>query len=158
MSGPPRAATLASIALLLAMTLVACVLRPGASGTSPTATHGLSGASPTATGGLSGATGVRGKVTAGPTCPVVMEPPNPACADRPVAGAVLVFRDASGVEVARVTSAGDGTFSVELAPGAYDLVPQPFHGLMGTPQAMKVGVVAGQPMTAVTVSYDTGIR
>ena len=45
---------------------------------------------------LPGATGVRGTVTSGPTCPVVTNPPNPSCADRPVAGAVLVFRDASG--------------------------------------------------------------
>jgi hypothetical protein len=105
-----------------------------------------------------GATGVRGTVTAGPTCPVVTDPPNPNCADRPVAGAVLVFRDASGVEVARVSSAADGTFSIELAPGAYHLVPQPLHGLMGTPAPMDVGVVAGRPMTEVTVSYDTGIR
>lgn len=107
---------------------------------------------------LPGATGVRGTVTAGPTCPVVTDPPNPACADRPVGGAVLVFRDASGVEVARVTSTADGTFSVELAPGAYHLVPQPFHGLMGTPAARDVVVGVGQPMTEVTVSYDTGIR
>ena len=107
---------------------------------------------------LQGTTGVRGTVTAGPTCPVVTNPPNPNCADRPVAGAVLVFRDASGVEVARVSSAADGTFSVELSPGAYHLVPQPLHGLMGTPAPIDVGVVAGRPMTEVAVSYDTGIR
>jgi hypothetical protein len=103
-------------------------------------------------------TGVRGTVTSGPVCPVVTEPPTPACADRPVAGAVLLFRDATGTEVARVTSAADGTFSVELAPGAYRLVPQPFHGLMGTPSPTDVAVKAGQLMTVVNVTYDTGIR
>jgi hypothetical protein len=107
---------------------------------------------------LPGATGVRGTVRSGPTCPVVTNPPNPGCADRPVAGAILVFYDASGREAARTTSAADGTFSVELAPGAYRLVAQPVQGLMGTPAAMDVGVEAGQPMTGVTVSYDTGIR
>ena len=103
-------------------------------------------------------TGVRGTVSSGPVCPVVTEPPTPGCADRPVVGAVLVFRDLAGTEVARVTSGADGTFSVELAPGAYRLIPQPFHGLMGTPAPMDVGVDAGQPMTVVNVSYDTGIR
>ena len=29
---------------------------------------------------------------------------------------------------------------------------------MGTPAPMDVGVEAGQPMTELTVSYDTGIR
>jgi hypothetical protein len=155
--------TLAAVAVLLAMTLAACVVRPGASGTSgasgvsatsPTATGGL----PTPTGGLPISSGVRGTVKAGPTCPVVTNPPNPGCADRPVAGAVLVFKDASGAEVARVTSAADGTFSLELAPGAYQLVAQQHQGLMGTPAPMEVRVDAGGPMTEVTVSYDTGIR
>jgi len=107
---------------------------------------------------LPDATGVRGIVTSGPTCPVVTDPPDPSCADRPVAGAVLVFRDASGGEVVRVTAAEDGSFSVELAPGAYRLVAAPVEGLMGTPAPMDVGVEAGGPMTELIVSYDTGIR
>lgn len=107
---------------------------------------------------LPDATGVRGTVTAGPTCPVVRNPPDPACADRPVAGAVLVFRDAAGTEVARVTSAADGTFAVELAAGAYRVTAEPKDGLMGTPAPMDVSVEAGQPMTKLNVSYDTGIR
>jgi Carboxypeptidase regulatory-like domain len=102
-------------------------------------------------------TGVRGTVTAGPTCPVETQPPDPACAARPVAGAVLVLSDAGGTEVARATSAADGTFTVELAPGAYRLTPQSVDGLMGTPAAMDVVVEAGPP-TEVQVSYDTGIR
>jgi hypothetical protein len=107
---------------------------------------------------LPGATGVQGKVTAGPTCPVERNPPDPACAERPVAGAVLVFMNTSGEEVARATSAADGAFSVELAPGSYTLTAQPVEGLMGTPAPMDVKVVAGQPMTELQVSYDTGIR
>lgn len=107
---------------------------------------------------LPDATGVRGVVTAGPTCPVVTEPPDPACAERPVAGAVLVFSNGGGTEVARATSATDGTFSVELAPGAYQVTTEPVEGLMGTPAPMDVEVEAGQPMTELQVSYDTGIR
>jgi hypothetical protein len=106
---------------------------------------------------LPDATGVRGTVTAGPTCPVETIPPDPACAERPVPGAVLVFTDADDTEVARATSAADGTFTLELAPGAYRLTPQPVEGLMGTPALMDVLVEAG-PMTELQVSYDTGIR
>lgn len=103
------------------------------------------------------ATGVRGTVSAGPTCPVVTDPPDPDCAARPVAGAVLVFIGAGGAEV-RVTSLADGSFSVELAPGSYRLVAQPVEGLMGTPAPIEFEVEAGQPMAEVLVSYDTGIR
>lgn len=107
---------------------------------------------------LPDATGVRGTVTAGPTCPVERDPPDPACAPRPVGGAVLVFAGADGTEVARVTSAADGSFTVELAPGAYRVTAEPVDGLMGTPAPMDVEVEAGQPMTELQVSYDTGIR
>jgi hypothetical protein len=107
---------------------------------------------------LPGVTGVQGKATAGPTCPVETNPPDPACAERPVAGAVLVFTNAAGTEVARATSGADGAFSVELAPGSYTLTAQPSQGLMGTPGPMDVVVEGGQPMTEVQVSYDTGIR
>jgi hypothetical protein len=107
---------------------------------------------------LPDATGVRGTVSAGPTCPVERDPPDPGCAARLVAGAVLVVTDAAGMEVARATSAEDGTFSIELGPGAYRLTAQPFEGLMGTPEPMDFEVEAGGPMTELQVSYDTWIR
>jgi len=107
---------------------------------------------------LPGGSGIRGVVTAGPTCPVVTDPPDPNCAERPVAGAGLVIRDAAGVQVASITSAADGSFAVALAPGAYELLPQPVEGFMGTPAALDVRVEAGEPGEPLTVSYDTGIR
>jgi len=107
---------------------------------------------------LPAASGVSGKVSAGPTCPVVTNPPDPACAERPVPGAVLVIQNANGREVARVTAGQDGSFALKLAPGAYRLVPQPVEGLMGTASPIDFTVQAGQPTTEVQVSYDTGIR
>ena len=107
---------------------------------------------------LPDATGVRGTVTSGPTCPVETQPPDPDCAARQVAGAILVVTGVDGIEVARATSAPDGTFTVELAPGAYQVTPQPVEGLMGTPAPMDVEVEAGGPMAELQVSYDTGIR
>ena len=102
--------------------------------------------------------GVTGTVTAGPTCPVVTDPPDPACADRPVAGAVLVVTDLAGVEVGRMTSDGDGSFALSLAPGAYRIEPQPVDGLMGTAAPVEFFVVFGEPPTEVAIGYDTGIR
>lgn len=107
---------------------------------------------------LAGETGVRGTVIAGPTCPVVSDPPDPDCADRPVAGAVLVIVDGTGGEVARVTSAEDGSFAVALAPGSYRVVPQPVDGLMGIAAEVEIRVEVGEPSGELVVAYDTGIR
>ena len=101
---------------------------------------------------------INGIVTAGPVCPVVTEPPDPACEDRPVAGAEIVVRDASGETVATVRSGEDGTFSVAVQAGRYELVPQPVEGLMGTAAAVEVAVGEGVPAEPVEIIYDTGIR
>lgn len=107
---------------------------------------------------LPGAPGIRGIATAGPVCPVITDPPNPACADRPVVGAVLTVTDPSGSEVARMTTGSDGRFAVALAPGAYRIVPQPVAGLLGTASPVEIQVAAEGPLTDLVVSYDTGIR
>ena len=101
--------------------------------------------------------GLRGTATAGPVCPVEKVPPDPACAPRPIAGAVLVVRDATGREVGRATTAADGTFSIALEAGDYVLEPQPVQGLMGTAPPRPVTVVAAAA-TTTDVVYDTGIR
>ena len=87
-------------------------------------------------------------------------PPDPACADRPVAGAVIVIRDAGGAEVARATTADDGTFLVGVpGGGSWTVEPQPAEGLLGTAPATVVEVAdAPAAWAAVDVAYDTGIR
>jgi hypothetical protein len=101
---------------------------------------------------------VTGNVTAGPVCPVERVPPDPSCAPRPVAGALMIVQTTAGREVARTTSAADGTFHLTLAPGAYHLVPQPVAAYMGTAQPIDFRVEAGEPTPELEVSYDTGIR
>jgi hypothetical protein len=102
--------------------------------------------------------GLRGTVVAGPSCPVVSDPPHPSCADRPVEGAELVVTTPEGIEVARATSDAKGAFAIDLAPGAYRLVPQPVEGLMGTAEPMEFSVEWGMLIPELIVSYDTGIR
>jgi hypothetical protein len=114
-------------------------------------------ASPTPLPVTTPGTGISGVVTAGPVCPVEKNPPDPACAPRPVDGAVLVIRDASGTEVARVTTAADGTFFAELPGGVYVVTPQPAKGLLGTPGPQSVTVTDGATVR-LDLSYDTGIR
>jgi len=105
-----------------------------------------------------GVLGVSGRVLAGPTCPVMRIPPDPNCADRPVAGAVLVVTDDSGHEVARATSSSTGDFSIALPAGHYVLTPQPVAGLMGTAPPVDFTIAPSGPPITFDVAYDTGIR
>lgn len=119
-----------------------------------TACLGPPGSSPTESTTRS----VTGRATAGPICPVERNPPDPACAARPVAGAVLVFQDVTGAEVTRAITDQNGHFSVALAPGAYRLVPRPVAGLMGGGRPLEFQVEAGKTLPPLAVTYDTGIR
>jgi hypothetical protein len=87
-------------------------------------------------------------------------PLDPACADRPVAGAVIVVRGADGAEVARAATAADGTFIIGVpGGGTWTVEPQPVEGLMGTAPAVVVQVPdAPSSWVAAGVAYDTGIR
>ena len=105
----------------------------------------------------SGRTGIAGVAVAGPVCPVERLPPDPACAPRPVAGAKIVVRDASGAEVASVQTGADGSFFVDVKAGDYVVEPQPAEGLMGGAATQSVEVVDGSAAT-IQIEYDTGIR
>ncbi len=101
--------------------------------------------------------GVVGRAMLGPTCPVQRDPPDPACADKPLPGAVLVVETTTGAEVARGSTNAQGYFAIELNPGSYVLVPEAFAGAMHAPAAISFEARASGP-TMVNVSYDTGIR
>ena len=104
-----------------------------------------------------GRTGIGGTATAGPVCPVERNPPDPACAPRPVAGAVILIRDATGKEIARVTTANDGTFFADVPAGGYVIEPQSVQGLLGRPSPTSI-VVRNRATSRVDLVYDTGIR
>ena len=120
-------------------------------------TVALAGCGPGGTTTPAADTGIRGTATAGPTCPVVRNPPDPFCADRPVAGATIVIRDGSGAQIAAAVTAADGTYGVAVAPGEYLVDPLPVPGMLGTAAKQAASVKAGS-MTEVDLSYDTGIR
>jgi hypothetical protein len=99
--------------------------------------------------------GITGVVLIGPMCPVMrLDDP---CPDQPFA-ATLLIRDSQGRELCTVSSGDDGRFQVDLPAGSYEVVPVA-GGASGPPfaAAQWVTVVPGQ-YTAVTVTYDSGIR
>jgi hypothetical protein len=100
-------------------------------------------------------TGVRGTARVGPTCPVERMPPDPACADRPYAGAFVV-ESVGGMRIGEVTTGSDGRYSLALPPGSYRLrlasqnrlpsmAPQPF-------------TVRSEGWTTLDLELDSGIR
>jgi hypothetical protein len=95
---------------------------------------------------------------AGPTCPVVSDPADPACADRPVEGAQLVVLGEDGEEIARAMTDADGRASIGLPAGRFTVVPQPAQGLMGTAPPAEILIVPGDDPERLVVAYDTGIR
>ena len=82
-------------------------------------------------------TGVAGRATGGPTCPVE-QPGDPSCAGRMVSGAALVVRGADGTEVARFTTDGSGLFRIALPARRLHPGGRPRRGLHERPGAGAV--------------------
>ena len=102
---------------------------------------------------------VGGHTMAGPTCPVEPASPLPGqCADRPVAGAVIVVKDGTGHEVTRATSGSDGSWLVQLPAGSFTIDPQAVAGAMRPAPSQTITVSATGHPTDLVLEYDTGIR
>ncbi len=105
--------------------------------------------------GSAGDAGIRGLVTFGPTCPVqsAVSP----CPDRPLADMrVQVLHE--GDVVADLQSGDDGTFTVPLDPGDYQvraIIEPGGPGMFAKPVDVRVTQHA---FANVTVMVDTGIR
>ena len=97
---------------------------------------------------------LRGTVTAGPTCPV--ENLYSPCPPRPVAGATVSASDASNAVRGATTTAPDGSYTMALPPGTYE-VSAATGSMFPRCSPVPATVVLNQVTTA-DVSCDTGIR
>src|ERR1035437_5904997 len=103
--------------------------------------------------------GVTGIITAGPVCPVEQSPPAPKCAPRPVAGAVVIVKDANGDELGRATSLADGSYSLPVGmKGTVVITALPAIGLARPPAPVRVSFVDQFEWQRLNLEYDTGIR
>ena len=101
-----------------------------------------------------GTSGIEGRVTIGPLCPVEQE--GSPCPDAPYSARITVT--VGGDPVEEGLSGTSGAFRIPLAPGDYTVVAGPVdgHGIAsGTP--MHVVVTSGA-YTHVELSVDSGIR
>jgi hypothetical protein len=103
--------------------------------------------------------GIRGRVVAGPTCPVETVPPDPKCAPIAVAARVRVYRRSDQHTVAQVRTGTDGRFQIRLRPGRYAVAARPVAGgpLPRCPPRTHATVHAGR-YTRVAITCDSGIR
>ena len=99
--------------------------------------------------------GVRGRVTIGPMCPVMrLDQP---CPDRPYA-ASLVVRDSAGRLVAPVESDAEGLFALPLPEGRYVIGPASGSAVRLPSAAPQEFRVEGGRWTTLEISFDSGIR
>lgn len=100
--------------------------------------------------------GVKGVVMLGPTCPVMRNPPDPSCADKPYSTMVAVFRASDPVHAFAIgKSDAAGRFQFSLPPGDYTLGA----GESNLPRCDHPEVTVGPSGYATTtISCDTGIR
>ncbi len=124
--------------------------------------EGSPGADPQATPIVSlagGPGGLTGMITAGPVCPVEQSPPDPKCAPRPVAGAVVIAKDATGDELGRTTSLADGSYTLPIGTkGTVEILALPVPGLLRPPATVAVSFVDQREWQRLNLEYDTGIR
>ena len=104
----------------------------------------------------SSGSGVRGTVLLGPTCPVMRDPPDPACAEKPYATAIVVYRADSQSPFVIGNSDTSGAFEFSLPPGAYTLSAKG-GAMLPRCTETKVTVVSKTYLTT-TIPCDTGIR
>ncbi len=100
--------------------------------------------------------GVRGTVWLGPTCPVERIPPDPACAEKPYATAIAVYRAGSSAPFVIGNSDASGAFEFSLPPDSYTLKAS--GGTM-LPRCTSTNItVTASEYATTTISCDTGIR
>ncbi len=93
---------------------------------------------------------VTGKVLMGPICPVMKNPPDPDCADKPYVTTIEV------IGFSTVETDKDGVYKVMLPPGEYTIQAvggNPFPRCMS-----EEIIVEPDTMHEVNLSCDTGIR
>ena len=99
--------------------------------------------------------GISGKVTIGPMCPVMIQGQD--CPDQPYQATITV-NSPDGRKITQFQTDEQGNFKVPLTPGDYILHPEPPQGAPLPFAAEQQFTVKPGEFTHLTVTYDSGIR
>jgi hypothetical protein len=102
--------------------------------------------------------GISGIVLLGPTCPVMRNPPDPQCADKPYSGTFVVTTSDGSRIITQFNSDSQGKFKVNVPAGEYEI--RSASTTTFYPRCSSNGIVSVKAgtFTDTTVSCDTGIR
>lgn len=100
--------------------------------------------------------GILGSVSIGPICPVMKNPPNTECVDRPYATTITVHKSGSNSVFTTTLSTTTGAFKVDLPAGTYSI--QAGSGKTLPRCTTITAIVAPHAYATTTISCDTGIR
>ena len=104
----------------------------------------------------SNTSGITGMVTMGPTCPVLRDPPDPDCDDRPTSQSFVVTNLDDKKAHSQFISDESGRFKIVLPPGRYTIE---HNNARPYPHCeTKTVTVRSNIHTRINISCDTGIR
>jgi hypothetical protein len=104
----------------------------------------------------SATSGIQGRATIGPQCPVEMA--GSPCPDAPFAASIAI-RQVNGDPVLQTETGDDGRFHIPLPPGTYTIEAEPLQqGGIARMLPMDPVTVRSGVYTTVAISFDSGIR
>jgi hypothetical protein len=102
--------------------------------------------------------GIKGNVLLGPTCPVVKDPPEEGCEDKPFETTLVVTtRDGARV-IKEFSSDENGKFSVSVASGEYSIKSAAAANVLPYCASNGTVIVSSDYYIETTVYCDSGIR
>ena len=102
--------------------------------------------------------GIRGIVLLGPTCPVMRDPPDPACDDKKFATSLVVTTADQSTVVKEFSSDANGAFSVSVSSGDYAIRSAVAANVLPYCSSDGIITVIKGSYTQATIHCDTGIR
>lgn len=101
---------------------------------------------------------IYGSVLLGPVCPVMRNPPEAQCADKPYATSLAVTTPDGARVIKTFSSDATGKFSVEIPSGQYAIRSAAVANILPYCQSNGTFTVPVNDSVEVQVSCDTGIR
>lgn len=101
---------------------------------------------------------IYGVVMLGPTCPVIMDPPDPSCADKPYQTRLVITTADQARVIKEFSSDANGRFNVEVPPGEYAIRSAAAANILPYCSTNDNITVLANAGTEVTVYCDSGVR